>query len=140
MSNLDLSPFGDDHVRRYLETDGEVGYHWNGAPTLILFTTGRKTGESRRAPLIFGQDADSYVVIASQGGSPKHPSWYLNLSANPDVEVQVKGDRFQGRARTVEGPERDRLWSLMTSVWPSYDTYQTRTERRIPLVVIERVT
>ena len=89
--------FGEEHVRRYVETDGEVGYLWNGAPILILTTTGRKSGQESSTPLIFGRDGESYVIVASQGGRPEHPGWYLNLR-NPEVEVQVKGDRFP-RAR-----------------------------------------
>ena len=138
MSELDLSLFGDEHVRRYLETGGEVGYEWNGAPILVLFTKGRKSGQERSHALIFGTDGDRYLLIASQGGAPTHPNWYLNLTADPNVELQVKDERFAATARTAEGEERDRLWKVMTSVWPSYDTYQTRTDRVIPVVVLER--
>lgn len=135
----DLTLIGEEHVRRYLETGGAVGHEWNGVHTLVLTTTGRKSGEKRRSAMIYGQDGGDYVVIASQGGMPTHPNWYLNLVADPDVEVQVAGDRFRARARTAEGDERDRLWSLMTSIWPNFDVYQTRTDRRIPVVVLERV-
>jgi deazaflavin-dependent oxidoreductase (nitroreductase family) len=134
----DLTLFGEEHIRRYLETDGAVGHEWNGAPTLVLTSTGRKSGQPRRSAMIYGQDGDAYVVIASQGGSPKHPNWYANLVAEPDVEVQVRGERFPARARTAEGDERERLWALMTRIWPNFDIYQTRTERRIPVVVLER--
>jgi len=130
--------FGAEHVRRYLETDGEVGYRWrNDAPILILTTTGRKSGEQRLRPLIFGEDDGRYVVVTSQGGKPVHPDWYLNLTADPDVHVQVKADRFPARARTAEGEERDRLWRQMAQIWPPYDDYQQKTERRIPVVVLE---
>jgi deazaflavin-dependent oxidoreductase (nitroreductase family) len=132
--------FGGEHVRRYLETDGEVGYRWrNGAPILILATTGRKSGEERLRPLIFGEDDGRYVVVASRGGAPVHPDWYLNLRANPDVRVQVKADRFPARARTAEGEERERLWRRMVEIWPAYDEYWRRTEREIPVVVLERL-
>ena len=139
MSDLDLTLFGEEHVKRYLETNGEIGFEWNGVPTLVLFTVGRKSGLERRTPLIFGGNGASFVVIASQGGAPTHPSWFLNLLNHPSAEIQVKDQRFPVRARTAEGEERDRLWGLMTSFWPSYDTYQSRTDRRIPLVVLERV-
>jgi deazaflavin-dependent oxidoreductase (nitroreductase family) len=88
--------------------------------------------------MIYGADGNAYVVIASQGGLPTHPNWYLNLSADPAVELQVGAERFAAVARTAEGEERDRLWSLMTSIWPNFDVYQTRTDRRIPVVVLER--
>jgi deazaflavin-dependent oxidoreductase (nitroreductase family) len=134
----DLSLYGAEHIRRYLETDGVTGHEWNGVPTLVLTTTGRKSGQPRRSAMIYGRDGDAYVVIASQGGAPAHPGWYLNLVAEPDVEVQVHADRFRARARTAEGDERERLWALMTSIWPNFDVYTTRTERRIPVLVLER--
>jgi deazaflavin-dependent oxidoreductase (nitroreductase family) len=131
--------FGAEHVRRYLETDGEVGYRWrNGAPILILTTTGRRSGEERLKPLIFGEDDGRYVVIASKGGAQHHPDWYLNLRADPDVHVQVKADRFAARARIAEGEERERLWRRMAEIWPAYDDYRQKTDREIPVVVLER--
>jgi deazaflavin-dependent oxidoreductase (nitroreductase family) len=136
--SLDLSLFGADHVRRYRETNGEVGYLWNGVPTLILTTTGRSTGQPRDTPLIYAADGDDVVVIASQGGAPTHPQWYLNLRADPRVGVQVKGDHFTATSRIAVGAERDRLWQLAAKVWPSYDAYQTRTDRIIPVVKLQR--
>lgn len=133
----DLTLIGEEHVEKYLETDGAIGHEWNGVHTLVLTTTGRKSGQHRRSAMIYGQDGDRYVVIASQGGMPTHPNWYHNLVADPNVEVQVGADRFGALARPAEGDERDRLWSLMTSIWPNFDVYQTRTERRIPVVVLE---
>lgn len=131
--------YGAEHVRRYLETDGEVGYRWRrGAPILILTTTGRRSGEPRLKPLIFGEDDGRYVVVASKGGAKGHPNWYLNLRDDPDVQVQVKADRFPARARTAEGDERERLWKRMAEIWPAYDDYQTQTDRTIPVVVLER--
>ncbi len=131
--------FGAEHVRRYQETSGAEGYEWkDGVLTLILTTTGRHSGQPRPKALIFGQAGDDYVVVASKGGAPTHPAWYLNLVANPEVEVQVKDDRFHARARTAEGEERERLWRLMTGIWPDYDSYQQHTDRQIPVVVLER--
>jgi deazaflavin-dependent oxidoreductase (nitroreductase family) len=132
----DLSIFGEEHIKRYLETDGRDGYLWNDAPILLLTTRGRRTGQPRTSALIFGRDGDDLLVVASQGGMPKHPFWYLNLSDDPDVEVQVKGDRFAARARTATDDEKPRLWKIMTTIWPNYDVYQTRTDRTIPLVVL----
>ena len=134
MSNL----FGDEHVRRYIETDGEEGYVWReGASILLLTVTGRKSGREYTTPLIFGEDGGSYVLVASQGGTPEHPDWYLNLVVNPEVNVQVGGDRFTAQARTASAEEKPALWSLMTSIWPDYDQYQARTHREIPVVVVE---
>jgi deazaflavin-dependent oxidoreductase (nitroreductase family) len=134
----DISLIGDEHVRRYEETDGEVGHEWNGATCLVLTTKGRKTGQDRKFALIYARDGDDYLVVASMGGAPRHPGWYLNLTANPDVTVQVKGDKFAARARTATADERPRLWEIVNGVWPNYDVYATRTTREIPVVVLER--
>lgn len=132
--------YGAEHVRRYRETDGDEGYRWRrDTEILILTTRGRKSGETRDTPLIFREVDGAYVIVASQGGKPQHPAWYLNLHARPDdVEIQVKADRFPVRARDAEGEEYERLWGLMNEVWPAYAEYQTRTDRRIPVVVLER--
>jgi deazaflavin-dependent oxidoreductase (nitroreductase family) len=131
-----MTLFGKEHVDRYRETDGEEGHEWRGTVTLLLTTNGRRSGEQRTTPLIYQPDGDRYVVVASQGGAVQHPGWYFNLSADPNVEVQVKGDRFNATASTAEGEERERLWKLMTATWPAYDQYQTRTDRQIPVVVL----
>jgi deazaflavin-dependent oxidoreductase (nitroreductase family) len=134
--NPDYSLLGDDHVRRYQETDGEVGYWWNGAPTLLLTTTGRRTGTARTAPLIFGRDGDDYLIVGSVGGMPNHPAWYLNLGREPNARVQVKGEHLDVVAHTADEEEKPRLWAIMNAVWPNYDTYQQRTDRVIPVVVL----
>ena len=129
----------EKHLRRYLETDGEDGYIFNGVPTLILTTTGRRSGRSYQSPLIFGQDGDRYLIVGSKGGAAEHPQWYRNLVANPEVGLQIKGERFRARARTASPEEKPALWKVMTGVWPAYDDYQTRTTREIPLVILERI-
>ncbi|MFJ8925967.1 nitroreductase family deazaflavin-dependent oxidoreductase [Streptomyces sp. NPDC102364] len=137
----DLALVGAEHVARYRDTDGEVGYEWNGVPTLLLTTTGRRTGEPRTKALIFGRDGEDYLVVASTGGAPKHPSWYLNLLAHPAAEIQVKGAHIPVVARAVtSGAERARLWRTVTGYWPNYDTYQARTDRLIPVVVLTPTT
>src|SRR5918999_702696 len=115
------------HIRRYVESDGKRGHRWSGVNTLLLTTRGRKSGKLRRTALIYGTDGDRYLVVGSKGGSERHPSWYLNLLANPDVEVQVGADTFPARARPATEEERPRLWGIMTSIWPEYDRYQGRT-------------
>ena len=132
----DISLIGQDHIDRYRETDGEEGYLWNGATSLLLTTTGRKSGEPRTQALIYAQDGDDYLVVASMGGAPMHPAWYLNLTANPEAEVQVKADHIPVTARTASDDEKPRLWKIVTEQWPNYDVYQTRTDRVIPLVVL----
>ena len=127
------------HIRRYVETDGRSGHKWNGRRTLLLTTRGRKSGRLRRTALLYGQDGDRYLLVASNGGARSHPFWYLNLTAQPEVQVQVGADRFAARARTAGAEEKPRLWRLMTSIWPDYDRYQKRTSRDIPVVILERV-
>jgi deazaflavin-dependent oxidoreductase (nitroreductase family) len=131
--------FGREHVDRYVATNGEEGYVWrNGAPILILTTTGRKSGALRSNALIFGRHVDDYLVVGSKGGAPAPPAWYVNLVANPDVHVQVKGDRFAAHARTATADEKPELWKIVTAVWPDYDQYQQRTDREIPVVILTR--
>lgn len=130
--------FGQEHVDRYRETDGEEGHDWQGTRILILTTRGRRSGTERSNALIYGRRGDDYLVVGSKGGAPTPPAWYLNLEADPEVEVQVRGDHFAARARTATPEEREALWSTMTKEWPAYDDYQRRTSREIPIVVLER--
>lgn len=132
----DLNLVGDEHVRRYRETGGEVGYLWNGVPTLLLTTTGRKSGKPRTSALIYGTDGEDHLVIASKGGAPEHPLWYRNLLADPNATLQVRDRTFAVTARTATGAERERLWAVMAGIWPNYNVYTTRTDREIPLVVL----
>ena len=133
------SLFGAEHVRVYRETDGEVGHIWKkGSKILLLTTKGRKTGEPRTTPLIYEGSDDKYVIVASKGGAPEDPGWYENLSKDPQVELQVKDEVFPARARTAQGEERAQLWKLAAKQWPDYDAYQTKTDREIPVVVLER--
>jgi len=127
------------HIKEYVETGGKKGHDWQGVPTLLLTTRGRKTGTLRRTALIYGRDGDSYVVVASIGGAPKHPKWYLNLVADPKVEMQVGPEIIPGRARVAEGDEKKRLWREMATIFPQYDRYQEKTDRQIPVVVIDPV-
>lgn len=127
------------HVRSYVETDGRKGHRWSGVKTLLLTTRGRRSGKLRRTALIYGEDGDRYLVVASKGGAKKHPSWYVNLVEHPEVQLQVGGERFPAQARTASPEEKPRLWRLMTSIWPEYDRYQARTDREIPVVILERL-
>jgi deazaflavin-dependent oxidoreductase (nitroreductase family) len=129
------------HIRRYVESDGRRGQRWNGVDTLLLTTRGRKSGKLRRTALIFGRDGDRYLVVASNGGAPSHPSWYRNLVEHPEVEVQVGADKFAARARTASAEEKPPLWRLMASIFPQYDSYQRRASKKgrdIPVVILER--
>jgi deazaflavin-dependent oxidoreductase (nitroreductase family) len=129
--------FGREHVERYRETDGEVGHEWQtGVFTLLLTTTGRRSGDQHTAPLIYGEDGDDYVVVGSKGGAGEHPDWYANLQAYPEVEIQVGAEVMRATASDAEGDRRSRLWELMADIWPDYDAYQQRTDREIPVVVL----
>ncbi|MBV9196359.1 MAG: nitroreductase family deazaflavin-dependent oxidoreductase [Solirubrobacterales bacterium] len=138
MAASDDELFGADHVRVYRETGGERGYHWRGTTILLLSTRGRSSGEERTTPLIHRVDDDRWVVVASKGGAPEHPGWYQNLEAHPEATIQVKAERIPVRAQTAQGEERERLWKLMAEVWPPYDEYARKTDRRIPVVVFTR--
>src|SRR5215208_5644610 len=132
--------YGAEHVRVYRETGGERGYLWrNGTEILLLTTRGRSSGEERTSPLIHRADGDRWILIASDGGSADHPGWFKNIQARPDdVSIQVMDEVVPVRASIAEGDERERLWRAMAEVWPSYDTYAQRTDREIPVVVLER--
>src|SRR6185503_11223202 len=132
----DLALVGESHIAAYRDTGGEVGYLWNGVPTLLLTVIGRRSDEPRTSALIFARDGGDYLVVASMGGAPMHPNWYLNLQSQPAAEIQVRDQRIAVTARTAEPDEKPRLWAIMTGVWPNYDAYQARTDRDIPVVVL----
>ena len=144
---IGLPEFIQSHVRDYLETDGETGHLWdstsfggNGAvATLLLVTVGRKSGRTQTLPIGYTKTEMGYVIAGSKGGAPTHPAWYLNLVANPEVSVQVGSDRFDARARVLEGDARETLWALLVEASPEFETYQAGIERQIPVVVLERV-
>ncbi|MEU4550191.1 nitroreductase family deazaflavin-dependent oxidoreductase [Nonomuraea dietziae] len=127
------------HIQEYIETDGRKGHRRWGVTTLLLTTRGRVSGLPRRTALIYGTDGERLIVVGSNGGGEEHPAWYLNLLADPAVEVQVAADRFAARAVEADGEERERLWGLMAGLWKDYERYRTKTSRRIPVVILERV-
>lgn len=126
------------HIQRYVSSGGTSGHRWSGVNTLLITTRGRKTGRHYRTALIYGRDGDRYIVVGSKGGSHDHPNWYLNLVQTPEVDVQVGDEKFAARAYPAPAAERPRLWELMASIWPEYNAYQKKTDREIPVVVIER--
>jgi len=138
--------FAKEHVERYRASNGADGHIWTGFdgtgnfPCLLLTTTGRKSGEARTTPLIYGEDDGEYMVIASQGGRPAHPGWYFNILKDVSVELQVEADVFAGVARTANAEERARLWRMMANIYPPYDAYQEKATatREIPLVILTR--
>lgn len=128
-----------EHIEDYVTSGGQKGHRWRGLPTLLLTTRGRKTGKLRRTALIYGQDGDNYLIVASNGGAAGHPLWYLNLVENPEVGLQVGPDMFAARARTATAEEKARLWPVMTAIFPTYNRYEKKTSRDIPLIILEPV-
>jgi deazaflavin-dependent oxidoreductase (nitroreductase family) len=138
-ANLVQKGMVQTHRAIFRASKGRLGGKMGKAPVLLLTTTGRKSGQPRTSPLFFQPDGDRLVIIASNGGSSRHPSWYLNLLANPDVTVELEGQSRQMRVRTASDDERARLWPAMQAVYKGYDGYQRKTERHIPLVILEPV-
>jgi deazaflavin-dependent oxidoreductase (nitroreductase family) len=132
--------YGAEHVKRYRETGGKVGHIWKrGAKVLLLTTKGRKSGEPRTTPLIYERVGDEYVIVASKGGAPEDPGWYRNIAKTPEVELQVRDEVIPAHAHVAEGEERERLWRLAAQQWPDYDEYAKKTDREIPVVVLDPV-
>ncbi|MGW7313455.1 nitroreductase family deazaflavin-dependent oxidoreductase [Streptomyces sp. NPDC054854] len=126
-----------DHVKLYVGSNGAEGREWNGTQTLLLTTLGRVSGKPVRTPLIYGEDRGHYLVVASKGGDATHPLWYRNLTEHPEVRVQVGPKVFRAEARTATPEERAAFWPIMVGHWPAYDEYQAKTDREIPIVVLE---
>jgi deazaflavin-dependent oxidoreductase (nitroreductase family) len=126
--------FGEEHVRRYRDTNGDVGHMWHGATVLLLTAKGRSSGEPRTTPVAYDRVGDDLLVLASNGGARAHPAWYRNLAKEPQVGREV----FQAHARNATGSERQRLWALGAGQHLDWERFQARTEREIPVVVLER--
>jgi deazaflavin-dependent oxidoreductase (nitroreductase family) len=130
------------HIKEYVKTNGKKGHNWRGLPTLLLTTIGRKSGKLRRTALIYGQDGNNYIVVASNGGATHHPQWYQNLVKTPVVNIQVGADKFTAQARTATARVKPRLWRLMAKIFPQYDSYQIKaseTGRNIPVVILKHI-
>jgi deazaflavin-dependent oxidoreductase (nitroreductase family) len=139
MSEYEPSPWEPiaDHVERYIATDGEDGFIWEGGEVIILTTTGAKSGKERRTPLIRVTDGERYFVVASMGGAPQNPQWFYNMVANPEVTIQDRADVQQLTARIASPEEKAKYWPIAVAAWPDYDKYQESTERDIPLMICE---
>jgi len=125
------------HSAAYKFSKGRVGGKAYGAPIVLVDSVGRKSGKRRTHPLLCDEQGENIVIVASKGGIDKHPAWYLNLMANPETEINWRGEQRRVRAREAEGDERERLWERMIAVYPGYAQYQSRTERQIPVIVLE---
>jgi deazaflavin-dependent oxidoreductase (nitroreductase family) len=136
VNQLMFKVMGALHNTLYRLSGGKLGGITRGVATLLLTVRGRKTGKKRTVPLLYGRDGDRYVVVASKGGDPKHPAWYLNLR-DGEADLQVGSEHVHVRARDAEGEERQRLWAMMVDLYPPYAEYQEKTSRQIPVVVLE---
>jgi deazaflavin-dependent oxidoreductase (nitroreductase family) len=120
----------------YRTSGGRLGARFpGGAPICIVTTTGRRSGRPRTVPLLYMRDGDDIIVVASKGGMPQHPDWYLNVAANPEVEIEIGDHSEPYVARTADAEERASLWPRLVEVYSSYDDYQARTDREIPVVI-----
>ncbi|MBY8881255.1 nitroreductase family deazaflavin-dependent oxidoreductase [Actinacidiphila acidipaludis] len=128
-----------EQARRYEESGGTEATDLNGSPCLLLDYLGRKSGQWLRTVLIYGRDGDDYLVVASKGGAPEHPLWYLSLRDNPDVHVRVDSERFAARAEVLSPQEKARVWPHLLDVYAPYADYQKNTDRDIPVVRLRRV-
>ncbi|HUP74149.1 MAG TPA: nitroreductase/quinone reductase family protein [Acidimicrobiales bacterium] len=137
--NPDYNAFNRSVIAEFRQKGGAVTGAFAGAPLLLLTTTGAKTGTARTTPLVHTRDGNNIVVIASKGGAPRDPDWFRNLSANPRVTIELPGDTFQAQARVAEGQERERLYRAQAELMPNFDEYADKTDRLIPVVVLERV-
>ena len=124
------------HLFWYRLTGGAIGGSFAGRPILLLTTTGRKSGRRRTTPLQYLEDGGNRVLVASNGGNPRHPVWWLNLERNPEAEVQVRNEKSRVRAEKAEGEERERLWGLVVEMYSGYEGYQRTTTREIPVVIL----
>ncbi len=134
--NTVAKAFGRLHVGLYRLTGGKVGGRFRRSPVLLLTTTGRRSGQPRTTPLLYLDDGERKVVVASNGGADRTPAWYHNLTARPEATVQTAGQVLPMRARVADADERARLWPRLVAMYPSYDDYQAKTERRLPVVIL----
>jgi len=139
---MKASPFNQKTIAEFHAKQGRGVGMW-GDHVLLMTAQGAKSGDAITTPLVYGREGDDYIIVASKGGAPKHPTWFGNVKANPEVEVEVANtngtEKFKARARVIDSrPERDRLYKEMSKIWPSFVEYETRTDRLIPVVVLER--
>lgn len=134
-----MSDFNQQVIEEFRANSGVVGGNFAGRPLLLLTTTGAKSGRQIVTPLMYVEDGDRYVIVASKGGAPTNPAWYYNIRANPTVELEIGDEKFAARATVAEEPERTRLYNIFAQNWQFFADYQTKTERVIPAIVLERI-
>ncbi len=135
----DMREFNEKLIEEFRANDGKVSGSFASAPLILITHTGAKTGTKRTSPLVFTRDGDRIVLIASKGGAPTHPHWYLNMTANPQVTVELPGETFEARVTEVTGEERDRLYDAQAAQMPNFADYANATDRKIPVLVLDRI-
>ena len=135
----DINDFNANLIAEFRANDGKVTGQFAQAPLLLVTHTGAKSGVRRTSPLAYSRDGDAIVIIASKGGAPTHPHWYLNMKANPQVTVELPGETYEARVREAEGDERDRLFRAQADLMPNFDEYAAATDRTIPVLVLDRI-
>ena len=139
MTDVNVTEFNRNLIGEFRSNEGTVGGPFAGVPLLLLTTTGAKTGRKHTTPLVYLKDGNRIVVFGSKGGAPTHPAWYHNLVANPNVTVELPGETFEARALPVVGSERDRIFSAQKELMPGFAEYEAKTDREIPVIVLERL-
>jgi F420H(2)-dependent quinone reductase len=139
VARLAMKLGSEAHAGVYRATGGKLLGRMGKSPILLLNTVGRKTGRKRTSPLLYVMDGEDFVIIASKGGASTHPAWYLNLKANPDATVEIGDREVRVRAEEAASEEKVRLWQKMVEMYPTYDDYQTKTKREIPLLILHPV-
>ncbi|HTF32837.1 MAG TPA: nitroreductase family deazaflavin-dependent oxidoreductase [Myxococcota bacterium] len=134
-----MAEFNKKVIDEFRSSGGKVGGQFAGAPMIIITHTGAKSGKTYTSPLVYSKDGDRFVIIASKAGAPTNPSWYHNLVAHPEVTVEIGTEKFKARATEAKGAERDRLFAAQAKLLPQFNEYQKKTNRRIPVLVLERV-
>jgi deazaflavin-dependent oxidoreductase (nitroreductase family) len=133
-----MAEFNKKVIDEFHANGGKVGGQFAGAPMIIITHKGAKSGTTYTSPLVYSKDGDRFVIIASKAGAPKNPSWYHNLVAHPEVTVEIGAEKFKAKAAEVKGAERDRLFAAQAKMMPQFNEYQKKTERKIPVLVLER--
>ena len=133
-----VNDFNKNLIDEFRTADGKVTGVFEGSPLLLLTTTGAKTGRKHTTPLVYFRDGERIAVFGSKGGAPTHPAWYHNLVAHPEVTVELPGETFEARAVTLAGDERARIWTAQKELMPGFKDYEQKTDREIPVIVLER--
>jgi deazaflavin-dependent oxidoreductase (nitroreductase family) len=139
VSDIDINAFNRKLIEEFRANDGRVTGMFAGAPLVLITMTGAKSGKERVIPLAYTRDGDRIVIIASKGGHPRHPDWYFNIKAHPEVTVELPNERYRARAVFTEGAERDRLYAAQAAVLPTFNDYAAKTDRVIPVIALERI-